>query len=63
MKLQFLFCIAAAVLVAVCGEEEPNEGARLLVHKNIHNKYLVEDKDLIIKVNDVPNRWYNISVL
>ncbi|XP_058809331.1 translocon-associated protein subunit beta [Phymastichus coffea] len=49
MKLQFLICIAAAVLVAVCGEEELNEGARLLVHKNIHNKYLVENKDVIIK--------------
>lgn len=50
MKLQFILCVAAAVLVAVCGEEEENEGARLLVAKHVHNKYLVENMDVIVKV-------------
>nr|QBH72902.1 translocon-associated protein, beta subunit precursor [Aphelinus abdominalis] len=49
MKLHFLFCVAAAALVAVCGEEEESEGARLLVAKHIHNKYLVENMDVIVK--------------
>ncbi|CAB0038109.1 unnamed protein product [Trichogramma brassicae] len=52
MKCQFLLFVAAAVLMAVCGEEEQvqqDEGARLLVSKNVHNKYLVENMDVIVK--------------
>lgn len=50
MKLQFVLCIAAAMLMAVCGEEEENEGARLLVAKHVHNTQLVENMDVIVKV-------------
>ncbi|KAJ8669010.1 hypothetical protein QAD02_000269 [Eretmocerus hayati] len=49
MKLQFLWCVAAAVLVSVCGEKEESEGARLLVAKHVLNKYLVEDMDVVVK--------------
>ena len=63
MKLQFLLCVAAAVLVAVCGEEEETEGARLLVAKHVHNKYLVENMDVIVKVNILMSFIHNLFVI
>lgn len=52
MKLKFILFITAAILAAVSAEEKEkeNEGARLLVQKHVHNKYLVENMDVIVKV-------------
>lgn len=61
MKLQFLLCVAAAVLVAVCGEQEDTEYARLLVDKRVHNKYLVEGMDCIITVGILTRSILNYS--
>lgn len=52
MKITFILSIAAAMLIAVSAEEKgkEHEGARLLVQKHVHNKYLVENMDVIVKV-------------
>ena len=50
MKLQLLFCLVAVVFVSVCGKDEESEGAHLLIAKNVLNKYLVENMDVIVKV-------------
>ncbi|KAI4492749.1 translocon-associated protein subunit beta [Polistes fuscatus] len=48
MKWQILFAAFAALCISVYGEEE-EEAARLLVSKQILNKYLVENMDIIVK--------------
>ena len=50
MKLHIspVFFIALASLVF--GNEEEEAGARLLISKQILNKYLVEDMDIVVKV-------------
>jgi hypothetical protein len=53
MKVQLLFCIAAALLALAYGEDDENDGARLLVAKHIYNKYLVENMDVIVKVRKI----------
>lgn len=50
MRQQFCTFILALVFLAVCGQEGEPEGARLLVTKNVLNKYLVENMDVIVKV-------------
>lgn len=50
MKWHILLAAFAALCITVYGEEE-EEAARLLVSKQILNKYLVENMDVIIKVN------------
>lgn len=49
MKWHVLLAALAALYVAVYAEEE-EEAARLLVSKQILNKYLVENMDIVIKV-------------
>lgn len=49
MKWQIWLAAFAALCVAVYAEEE-EEAARLLVSKQILNKYLVENMDIVIKV-------------
>jgi len=49
MKWYVLLAALAALYVAVYAEEE-EEAARLLVSKQILNKYLVENMDIVIKV-------------
>lgn len=49
MKWHVLLAAFAALCVAVYAEEE-EEAARLLVSKQILNKYLVENMDIVIKV-------------
>lgn len=44
-----LLCLIFAVLATVCGETEEESGPKLLVSKQILNKYLVETKDIEIK--------------
>ncbi|GLG95713.1 hypothetical protein R5R35_011743 [Gryllus longicercus] len=44
-----LLLVFLAVLAFVSGNDEEETGARLLVSKQILNKYLVEDKDIIVK--------------
>jgi translocon-associated protein subunit beta len=47
--------IAVLVTLAICttGNEEEETAARLLVSKQILNKYLVEDMDIVVKVRAV----------
>lgn len=49
MKWHVLLVALATLCVAVYAEEE-EEAARLLVSKQILNKYLVENMDIVIKV-------------
>jgi translocon-associated protein subunit beta len=49
--MKFL-CILALATLAACGNgnDEEETGARLLISKQILNKYLVEEMDIIVKV-------------
>lgn len=49
MKWHILLAALAALCITVHAEEE-EEAARLLVSKQILNKYLVENMDIVIKV-------------
>ncbi|XP_011299879.1 translocon-associated protein subunit beta [Fopius arisanus] len=48
MKFHIFSLVIVTLLVTVCADEEP-EAARLLVAKQILNKYLVENMDIIVK--------------
>lgn len=49
MKWHILLAALAALCVTIHAEEE-EEAARLLVSKQLLNKYLVENMDIVIKV-------------
>ncbi|XP_033232182.1 translocon-associated protein subunit beta [Belonocnema kinseyi] len=51
MKCPIFFTVILAVLASAFAEEEvpEPEGARLLIAKHIHNKYLVENMDVVVK--------------
>lgn len=48
MKLLLIFL--GLMAHAICNEDEES-GARLLISKQILNKYLVEDMDIVLRVN------------
>ncbi|XP_015601068.1 translocon-associated protein subunit beta [Cephus cinctus] len=48
MNYHFLLAAVAALLVSTCADDE-YEAARLLVSKQILNKYLVENMDIVVK--------------
>jgi translocon-associated protein subunit beta len=49
--MKFLIILALAALACfVNGNDEEETGARLLISKQILNKYLVEDMDIVVKV-------------
>lgn len=50
MKCLAIFLVGLFSIVKCTGEEEYT-GARLLVSKQILNKYLVEDMDILLKVS------------
>ena len=50
MKWHIIFAAFAAFLLVTYAEEE-EEAARLLVSKQLLNKYLVENMDIVIKVS------------
>lgn len=51
--------ITVFVALAVCinGNEEEETAAKLLISKQILNKYLVEDMDIVVKVCTVIIVW------
>lgn len=49
MKWHILLVAVAALCLTIQAEEE-EEAARLLVSKQVLNKYLVENMDIVIKV-------------
>ncbi|XP_069699902.1 translocon-associated protein subunit beta [Periplaneta americana] len=49
MKFQSLVVLVVALAASVNGNEEEETGARLLISKQILNKYLVEDMDIVVK--------------
>lgn len=59
MKYQIFLLAIATLLAPICAEEEP-EAAKLLVAKQILNKYLVENMDIIVKV--INNHHFKIKV-
>ena len=50
MRLQVSSFVFIAFVALVLGNEEEESGARLLISKQILNKYLVEDMDIVVKV-------------
>lgn len=49
MSKSLLFVVALMAIVAGCRASEEETSARLLVSKQILNKYLVEGNDVVIK--------------
>lgn len=49
MKYQILLFLSTLFVSVFC--EDDHDSARLLISKQILNKYLVENMDIIIKVN------------
>lgn len=49
MKWHIVFAAFAALTLTIHAEEE-EEAARLLISKQLLNKYLVENMDIVIKV-------------
>ncbi|PSN33858.1 Translocon-associated protein subunit beta [Blattella germanica] len=49
MKLHISSVLLIAFVALVCGNEDEETGARLLISKQILNKYLVEDMDVVVK--------------
>lgn len=52
MKFPIL-CVFGIIAFVKCSGEEENVGARLLVSKQILNKYLIEDMDILLKVSEL----------
>jgi translocon-associated protein subunit beta len=44
------FIVLVTLAVCINGNEEEETSARLLISKQILNKYLVEDMDIVVKV-------------
>lgn len=49
MKNKIIFCLLFALLGAINCDSDEETGPRLLVSKQILNKYLVENMDIIVK--------------
>lgn len=42
--------LMSLVCSSICSDQQVESGARLLISKQILNKYLVEDMDIVVKV-------------
>lgn len=54
----YVLLIAIAALCTSVRTEEEEEAARLLICKQVLNKYLVENMDIVIKVREIIEIFY-----
>lgn len=54
MDLKAIFILAVSLFCSIACQSEESPAAKLLVSKQVMNKYLVESMDVVVKVSYFP---------
>lgn len=54
MDLKAIFILAVSLFCSIACQSEESSAAKLLVSKQVMNKYLVESMDVVVKVSYFP---------